>query len=121
MPVDMRNQIQSDPVDARIGCRGSVLESGQLPAIRWRQVPPGHPDLLLNEVEVVQQPLSCRGVAPLALGRYHDQLVRLDQYALILVESCNEFVLAASRVKMMRCRKTHGMSFQLFDVKQLGT
>ena len=94
-PVDVRDQFQRDAVDARIARRGAVRQPRQLPAVRRRQVPPGRPDLLLDQIKIVQQPLRRRRIAALALGRLRHQLIRLDENALILVQPGNELVRSA--------------------------
>ena len=85
VPVDVRNQLQGNAIDARAGRRRAVRQPRQLPAVRRRQVPSGHPDLLLDQVEIIQQPFGRRRVPPFAFGRFRHELIRSDKNAFILI------------------------------------
>ena len=105
MPVNVRDQLQDDAVDARVGRRRAVRQPRQFPAVRRRQVPPGHPDLLLDQIEIIQQPLGRRRIPALAFGRFRHELIRLDKNALVLIQSGNELVGPAPRRELMGRRK----------------
>ena len=64
VPVDaavlVGDQVEGQVVDARETRRGAAGQSRQLPAVAAGQVPAGQGDLLLDEVEVVEQPGLCR-------------------------------------------------------------
>ena len=61
-PIDVSNQVQSDAVGPRVSRRRAVPQPRQLPAVRLRQMPPGRPDLLLDQIKIVQQPLAAGAI-----------------------------------------------------------
>ena len=56
--IHMRDQFEHDVVNARQSGGRTVQEAGQLPAVAARQMPPGHLDLLFDQVEIVEQPFG---------------------------------------------------------------
>ena len=92
MTVNVRNQIQNDAVHAWVGRRRAAGQPGQLSAVRRRQVPPGHPDLLFDQVEIIQQPLGSRRVPTLTFGRFRYEPIRLDKNALVFIQPGKKIV-----------------------------
>ena len=62
--IHVRDQFEHDVVNARQSGGRAVHEAGQLPAVAPGQMPPGHLDLLFDQVEVVEQPFGGGSDAP---------------------------------------------------------
>ncbi len=58
-PIDVRDQLEHDVVTARETRRSPVQEPRQLPAVCSGKVPAGQSNLLLDQVEIVEEPLAC--------------------------------------------------------------
>ncbi len=65
--------------DARIALERAVRELGELPVVARRQVIPDLAELLLDDVEVVDQPLRRRGDGPFVLDRLGEGAVGREQ------------------------------------------
>ena len=94
-PVDVRDQLEHDVITARVSRRWPVQEPGQLPAVRLGQVPPGRSNLLLDQIEIVEEPLAGRSDPSFCHDGRRDELVRLHQNGLVFVEPRQEPVRAS--------------------------
>ena len=68
--VHMRDQLQNHVENTRQSGGRTIHEARQLTAVAARQVPPGHLDLLFDQIEVVQHPLGGRSEAAAAESRH---------------------------------------------------
>jgi len=118
--VYMRDQLQGHDVGARRTGVGRAGQPRQLSAVRRRQISAGQPDLILNQIEIVQQPLCRRRDAPIAGHRGGDQVIGLDENAFVVVQARNQMVAAASFRHLVQHREAGGMARQLVDAEQLG-
>jgi hypothetical protein len=62
--IHVRDQFEHDVVNARKSGGRAVQEAGQFPAVAPGQMPPGHLNLLFDQVEVVEQPFGGGSDAP---------------------------------------------------------
>ena len=62
--IHVRNQFEHQVIDARKPGGRTRPEAGQFTAVTPRQMPAGHLDLLLDQVEIVEQPFGRVGDAP---------------------------------------------------------
>ena len=118
--VGMSNQLQSDVVDARIGCTRASCQPGKLATVRSRQQLPSGSDLFFNQIKIVEQPFRCWCDSSIAGRCGCDQVVCIDQDALIFRQPRQEFVFCLTSRQPMRRRDGARMSFQLIDVQQFG-
>ena len=87
-----------------------------------RQVAPRRANLLLDEVEIVEDPLRCRRDATAALDGFGNQLVRVAEHDLVCGPSWQQSInVAAPRFHHVVRRQRFGMLFQLADAQQLGS
>ena len=91
--IDMRDQLQRDSINAREFCPKAVGKTWQLPAVRRRQMTPGQlPNLLFDEIEIIDEPFR-RGRDPPALRhRGGQQIIRIDEDAVVFIQPGNELV-----------------------------
>ncbi len=82
--VRVRNERPRQPVDARIALEISGGKLGQLPVEARRKVLLDLPDLLLDDVEIVQQPLGGGRDRACLPTRLRDRLVRSDERPCVL-------------------------------------
>ena len=82
---------------------------------------PGGPDLLLDEIEVIEQPFA-RGRDPaIRRNRGRDQIVGPQQDGLAVRQPRQEPVWPSFRIDFMPAREGPGMLLQLIDAEQLGS
>jgi hypothetical protein len=118
----VRDELERDVVDARRARRGAVRQPGQLAIVAARQVPPGGPDLLLDQVVVVDEPFGRRGDAPAARHRIGDQGVCLAQRHLVRGEPGQEPIgdAAAGRTDLVPAREHPRVLLELAHAEELG-
>jgi hypothetical protein len=95
--VAMRHRQQGEVVDARHDGLVGPRDARQLAAVAGWQVALGGAHLLLDEVEVVEQPFARRRDAPLAFGAAREQGADLDQRLLVAGQPAQQPVRAARR------------------------
>ena len=83
MAVAMRHRFQRDVIDARQAGRLTARQARQLAAVARRQVPAGGADLLLDQVEIVEQPFTGRRDRALGLDRRGEQIEGAQQGLLV--------------------------------------
>ena len=94
----MRDQLTGDIVDPGEPGERSAFEDREPPAVPEREVAPCGPDLLLDQVEVVEQPLARRRDPAILLERGCDECEGRDEDGLVLGEAGEETVVAAVHV-----------------------
>ena len=117
--IDVRNQFGHDVVNPGQPGGSPGQEARQLPAVAPGQVPPGHLDLFLDQIEVVEKPLRGRGYAP--AGTYgQGGAMEGSEILLVSVQSRQQPVGAAQRDDPVALRQGAGVARELFDAEQLG-
>ena len=89
--VHVRDQFEHDIVNAGQAGGSAVQQARQFPAVTPRQMPPGHLDLLLDQVEIIEQPLRGGSNSPVRI-RGQREVVKGAQTALVGVQPCQERV-----------------------------
>src|SRR5207244_1716278 len=84
--IDMRNQFERDVIDARVAGRGPAREPRKLAAISLGQMPPGHANLVFDDVEIVEEPFGRRRYLAILPDRAGDQLIRVDEDRLVFAK-----------------------------------
>ena len=82
--VAVGDRLEREVVDARKSGGRAVREPRQLAAVPLGQVPPGRADLLLDQVEVVEQPFGGRRDAAVRRDRRGQQVADFDQDVVVL-------------------------------------
>ncbi len=119
--IRVRDQLQREIVNARETRRHAIGEPRQLTAIAAWQMPPRHSDLLLDQVEIVEQP-SLGRYRPLSRRRRRcDNIVRCQQDLFIVIQPRQQPVGARTRINPVLARQRHGVTLQLLDAEQLRT
>ena len=114
--IHMRNQFEHQVIDARKPGRRTRDEAGQFTAVAPRQMPAGHLDLLLDQVEIVEQPFGRVGDAPGLVHRLGRAVVG-PQYLFILTQPRQQSVRAPPRDDRVVFGQRFGMLDQLFDAE----
>ncbi len=118
--VLMGDQLQRDVVDPRKAGQGPAGQSRQLPAVPAGQMPPSQSDLLLDEIEVVEQPGLCRQ-DPLSRRRGGgDRVVGGHQNALVLRQPGEQPVSARTTIDKVTACQRGGVVFQLIGAEEFG-
>ncbi|MDE1927316.1 MAG: hypothetical protein KGL18_08655 [Burkholderiales bacterium] len=119
--VAMRHRMQREVVDAR---QAGVLAAGQarqLAAVAGRQMAPGHAHLLLDEVEVVEQPFAGGRDAALLVGAAGELGAGVGQHLLVVAEPAQQPVPRAQRRQLVAGGELPAMLLHLVGGEQLRT
>ena len=90
--IDVRDQFQRDGVGARVTGVRAAREPRKFAAVRARQVSARQPNLIFDQIEIVQQPFRRRRDAPVANDGGGHQVVRLDQDAFVFIQAGDELI-----------------------------
>jgi hypothetical protein len=118
--VGVGDQLQRDVIHAGESRRRSIRQSRQLVAVGPREMQTRQTDLLLDQIEIVQEPFARRAAAPPFGLRASHQIVGVDQNPLVVRQTRQQPVRARLRVKPMPPRQGDGMPAQLLAAEQLG-
>ena len=97
---------------------GTADQSRQLPAVAAGQMPAGQGDLLLDEIEVVEQPGLCRHDPLSRGGGRGDHLVGLEKDALVLVQPGEQPVFPGPPIDAVAARQRDGVVLQLIAAEE---
>src|SRR6185437_8668984 len=103
--VAVRDRFEGDVIDARESGRRTVYQTRQFAAVLPRQVPLGEADLLVDEVEVVEQPFRRRGDAPPGRGCFRQQVAGAQQEHLVGGQPRQQQVVAGALGDLVRTRE----------------
>ena len=117
--IHVRDQFEHDVVNARQSGGRAVHEAGQLPAVAPGQMPPGHLDLLFDQVEVVEQPFGGGSDAP-AWIHGEGRAIEGSEDVLVLAQPGQQTVGTLPGDDLVIGGESFGMAGQLFDTEQLG-
>ena len=90
MPFGVRDQLDRYFVDARESRERAARELGQLPVVALRQVCADLADVLLDDVEVVEEPFAGRADVDAFVGGVAERLARFEEQVVRLLESLEE-------------------------------
>ena len=113
--VRMGDKLHRDAV----GPRAVGGEGGQLVEVGAGQKPAGGVDLLLEQVEVVEQPIRRRADASAPLVRCGEQLVGVNEHAFVVRQPREQPAGRAIVCEAMGAGDQARMSLQLLDGEQL--
>ena len=82
-------------------------------------MPAGRPDLFLDEIKIIQQPLRRRRIASLPFSSFAHEVIRLDKNGLVLIQSGNELAGRPTGGDLVGCRQRLGVPLELLNVEQL--
>ena len=116
--VPVGDRLEREVVHTRQAGRRAVREPRQFAAVPLGQVPPGRANLLLDEVEVVEEPLGCRCDASVRRDRLGQQVADFDQDAIVLREPRQQPVRVARR-QTVREREVPAVLLHLIGAEQL--
>jgi hypothetical protein len=117
--VAVGDRLEGEVVDARQPGRGPFRQARQLAAVALRQMPLGRADLLLDQVEIVEQPLRGGGDAQVRgdVGGLSFADVRED--AFVRGEARQQPVAGAARREPVRGRKALAVLLHLVGAVEL--
>ena len=105
--VDMRDQFQSNIVHPGKAGRRALQQPWKLRAVGLGKMAAGGPDLLFDQVKIVQQPFVRRRHPAVGCHRGHNHLMRFEQHRFVLLQAAQQVVRSSSRVHFV----TTGQSF----------
>ena len=117
--VTVRDGFERDVVDPRQPRRRSVREPWQLRAVSLGQMSARCADLLLDEVEVVEQPLARRRNRGARLDRCRQQIAGFEQDGLVLRQAREQQIAPAFRSQCMRRRERPAVMLHLIGAEEL--
>jgi len=121
MAVGMGDEGPGDAEYARIAHERPVDQLGQLPMIARRQIDPDLAHLLLDDVEVIDQPIRGRGHRPLlADGRDGRVIGRAQGPVIVPKPSLQPVVCRRLRYDVLGGSESLGMQFEALDTEELG-
>ncbi len=117
--VAVGDRLEREVVDARKPGGGSLRQAGKLAAVPLGQVPLGRADLLVDQVEVVEQPF--RGGRDAAIGRDRrgQQVADFEQDAFVLGQARQQPVGRAAGRQPVRGREVLAVLLHLIGAEQL--
>ncbi len=118
-PVNVREQLEHDVISTRVPRRRPVQQPGQLATVSSREVPTGRPNLLLDQIEIVEEPLARRCDPSFCHDGRRYQLVRLHQDGLVVLKPWQEPVRASLTINLMPSRDGLGVRLKLIDAQKL--
>ena len=117
--IHVRDELEHDVVNSRKSGGRAVHQAGQLPAVAMGQMPPGHLDLLLDQVEVVEKPFGGGSDAPAGTDG-EGRAIEGSQDVLVVAQLGQQTVGALPGDYLVIGCESFGMPRQLFDTEQLG-
>ena len=118
--IDVAHQFEDDVINAGQSRGAGIDEAGQFPAVAPGQMPPGHLDLFLNQVKVIDQPFRGRGDAPVLVpggGR----LIECPDDVLIRGQVGQQLIGFQPLLRPVRGCQLACMGGQLFMGEEAGT
>ena len=117
--VAVRDDLQRDVIDPRQAGRGAVVQPRQFAAVALGQVPAGDADLLLDQVEVVQQPFGRRRDPALAPGRLGQPLAAVGDDRLVVGQPAEQQIHAGAFAQAVLASQLAAVLFHLLGIEQL--
>jgi hypothetical protein len=117
--VAVRDGLQGDVVYARKASRGAAHQARQLPAEPLRQMPPGHADLLFDQIEVVEEPVPGWSDAAVCLDRLREEVADASQNVFVLSQPRQEEVARVSPAQPVGARQGLAVLLHLVGAEQL--
>ena len=93
--VAVRNDFQRDVIHPRQSSRRAVHQSRQFPAVALGEVAPGSADLLLDQIEVVEQPFAGRRDLLVGFHRCREPAADADQDRFIRRQTRQDLIVRA--------------------------
>jgi hypothetical protein len=117
----VRDELERQVIHARVTGVRPVGEPRQLAAVALGKVPPRRADLLLNEVEIIEQRLGRRRDAAVVTDGMHDEVVGVEEYLLVLLQSSIERIRAFVRFEdLVPPGEPLTVALELLGAEQLG-
>ena len=117
----MRDRFQRDVIDARKPGRCAIQQVRKFAAISFGQVPLGQPNLLFNEVEVIEQPFSGRRNPAGRLHCFRQQIADSDQDAFVLGQPAQEPVRSLALAQLVETCQGFAVLLHLVGAEELRT
>ena len=115
--IHVRDEFEHNVVNARKSGGTAVPQPGQFPAVAMGQMPPGHLDLLFDQVEVVEKPFGGGSDSP-AWNDGEGRAIESCQYVLVLAQPGQQTIGAMPGDYLVIGCESLGMARQLFDTVQ---
>ena len=119
--VGVRDERPGQAEDARIALEGPFRELGQLAIEAAREIVADLADLLLDDVEVVDQPLGGRRDGAFLADRRADGAIRGEQHPAVVAQPLRQRPTGAGpRRHALGSREALGMLLEALDAEELG-
>ncbi len=121
-PMRVRDELQRQLVDPRRARHAPVREARQLAAVGPRQVPARDPDLLVDDVVVVDEPLGRGRELPTSHQRRREQRVRRPKHEVVGAQPGQQPIGCRPRPRdeLVPQRHRARMPLELRDAEELG-
>jgi hypothetical protein len=119
--VGMRHEGPGDSVDSRVPGQWPIGELGQLPVESRRKIVANLPQLLVDDVEVVDKPFGRRNDCPLLTDGVGDHAIRLAEDAPVVLDARQQPPSPARPLDDgLRGRQTLAVLLEALDAEELG-
>ena len=119
--VAVRNRIQRDVVHARQSRRCAALQTRQLPAVAFRKMPPCGADLLVDQIQIIEQPFAGGSNPVAALDRVGEERTTVTQYRFVAGQAQQQAVRTLAEKDLVFASEHTSVLFHLIRAEQLGT
>ncbi len=116
--IPVGNGFQGDVVDTRQSRRGPVGQARQLAAVVLGQMPLGGAYLLLDQVEIIEQPLASRSDPAARAHRGGEQVAGVDEHCLVGCQPWQQRVGSAPRCQLVCRRQRPSVLLHLVGTEQ---
>ena len=117
--IAMRNGLERDVVDAGKPRRGSLRQARQLPAVTLGQMPGRSANLLLDQIEIIEQPFAGGRDAAIILDRGRQQVAGSNQHRLIFGQAGKKVIRGAAGAEFVRSGERLAVLLHLIGAEQL--
>ncbi len=118
--VAVRDRVQCDVVDARQSSRCATLQTWQFPAVAFGEMQARGADLVVNQVQVVEQPFA-RGCNPMpSLDRIREQRATVAQDTFVIRQASQQAVGTFAGRDCVFASNNPPVFFHLLRAEQLG-
>ncbi len=117
--ISVGDRLQGDVINPRKAGGRASREQRQFAAVALGKMALGRADLLLDQVEIIVQPLACRCqqlIRRYCLGQY---AADIEQLSFVLIQAGQKLIRAAAGRQLVRGRQNPAVQFHLVRAEQL--
>ncbi len=118
--IAVGDDLQRQVIDPWQAGRGTMAQARQFPAVALGQMPLGGADLILDQIEVIEQPFPGRRDPAVLRDRDHEQPADADQDGFIVLEASQQAIRRVSGHQEVRVGEPLAVLFHLYGAEEFG-